>query len=537
MRRSPASRLAPLVALMLLPPALARADTLALKDGRFVEGVAMEKKESGCVVLHYKAGDVTVPADKVSDVLIEKQGAYEPRNDEEKAQLEKGLLPYEGKWIPKADRDRKIAAKIEAQRKKIEEAKAHREWRNRYQVESKHFKFQHTLPPEVFADLRDLLEVYYDTFTKKWKIKADPKIGKPPVCLYHDEEYYYQVSGAPRGAIGYFRFVSPIELDLFYERNDPRLTIDVLFHEGNHLLTYMIDPTFMYSPWVNESLAEYYGASQWDPATKTMSVGHVQEGRLVVLWDEIAKGKMRDLEEMIKEERFGAVDYAWGWSFVHFLMETPKYGEKFQKFYIALAKDPKIPRREARPGFNEVSVPDQVDALKRYLGVKDLKTLETEWHEYIKGRLKLTSERGYSDAGKWAWRFDMKLKAKRFFTKAVEGGSANPDTYGTFAEVLVANREYDQAIQMWEKAIELDPLNPEYYVDLGRFLAHGQGATSDERKERGKKLIALAQEMAPDDPMIWMQTQLDELDAPPAPPPAMNDPMPPPEDGGMEDGG
>jgi hypothetical protein len=506
----------------------AGADVLQLKDGRFVEGVPMERTDAG-VTLRFASGEVVVPAAMVQDLYVEREGVYEPKNDEEKAQLEKGLVRHDGKWVPKAERDRLVAKKREAQKKKIEEAKAHREWRNRYKTESKHFRFEYTIPPEIFEGLRDLLEAYYDTFTKKWKIKPDTRIGKPPVCLYHDQEYYYQVSGAPRGAIGYFRFVAPIELDLYYDRNDPRLTLDVLFHEGNHLLTHMIDPTFLYPPWVNESLAEYYGASQWDPATKTMSVGHVQEGRLVVLWDQIAQDKWLGLEEMIRNPSFDAIDYAWGWSFVHFLMETERYSEKFQKFYIGLAKDPKIRRTNSRPGFWDVPASDQIEAFKRYLGVKDLKALETEWRDYVKNKLKVETGRGYADAGAWAFRWDMKIKAKRFLQKAVEAGDTNPSTYATFARVHLAHGDAESAWAMYEKAISLDPLNATYYADFGRELSQ---RPDDACKARGKKMLALATEIAPDDAYVWLQTELAADDTPPAvAPPGEAPPDDPPKAG------
>jgi tetratricopeptide (TPR) repeat protein len=496
------------LAVLLAAAAPAGADILQLKDGRFVEGVPMERT-GDAVTLHYKNGDVLVPGALVADLFVEGAGGFEPKDEQEKALVEKGLVPHRGKWIPRAERDKAVAAEAAANRKRIEDAKAHRAWRNRYRSESKHFRWEYTVPPEVFAELRDLMEAYYETFMKKWKIKPDPKMGKPPICVYHDEEAYYQTSGAPRGAIGYFRFVKPIELDLYYDRLDPRLTIDVLFHEGNHLLTYMIDPTFMYPRWVDESLAEYYGASQWDAQTKTMRVGCCQEGRLVHIWDAIAANEWVGLEQLIRTESFDAIHYAWGWSLVHYLMETPKYSDKFQKFYLGLALDKKVPKRDDRPGFRSVPVNDQIEAFQRYLGVKDLKTLEAEWHAYIKESLKLESGRGYEEAGAWAWRFGMKLKAKRFLQKAVDAYTKNPNTYDTYAEVLLAQSppQIEKAAEMWEKAIALDPLNALYRVNLGRALqVHGD----EEQKEKGKKLVALALEMAPDDPGVWLQASIDE---------------------------
>ena len=189
----------------------ARADILQMKDGRFVDGskagrrdeaeVKMERSDAG-VVLHYPHGDVLVPKEMVKDVLIEKGGSFEGFSEEEKAQLDRGLVPLDGKWVPKAERERLVAKRTEDQKKRIDEARAHREWRNRYKTESKHFRFEYTLPPEIFEPLRDLLEVYYETFTKKWKIKPDIHRGRrrPPLSR---RGVLDQVSNAREGVIGH----------------------------------------------------------------------------------------------------------------------------------------------------------------------------------------------------------------------------------------------------------------------------------------------------------------------------------------------
>ena len=110
----------------------------------------------------------------------------------------------------------------------------------------------------------DLFETYFKIFAKEWGVKRG-RLGKLKVCFYHDEDYFRQVSGAGYGVLGYFRFVDPIELNVYNIRNDKQETLSVIFHEVNHYLVYLIDPKFDYSPWVNEGLAEYYGSSKWDP--------------------------------------------------------------------------------------------------------------------------------------------------------------------------------------------------------------------------------------------------------------------------------
>ncbi len=252
----------------LLPAALAAAfscpagaDTLQFKDGRFVDAAKIVEAEGGYKII-YSAGEVFVKKDLVVLAhLSDSSGNYVPQNDEEKAKIEKGLVPFDGKWVSKVERDKTVQKRADEAKKVMEEAKKHQEWRDRYITETAHFKFEYTIPQAKCKEYQELMETYFNEFTRKWGIKTDAKTPKLPVCFYHDEEAYYQVSGAPRGAIGYFRFVAPIELNFYYDRNDERLTLDVMFHETNHYLTHLLNPKFDYPAWINESLAEYYGSS------------------------------------------------------------------------------------------------------------------------------------------------------------------------------------------------------------------------------------------------------------------------------------
>jgi tetratricopeptide (TPR) repeat protein len=478
----------------------ARADAIQFKDGRSFEVFKIVEAEGGYKLI-YNAGEVFVKKDLVLNVLMsDASGNFVPRTDEEKANLEKGLVPWKGKWVAKAERDKQAAKEAEDAKKAMEEARKHQEWRDRYIEETAHFRFEYTIPKEKCKEYQVLMETYFTEFTKKWGIKVDPKTKKLPVCFYHDQEYYYQVSGAPRGAIGYFRFVEPIELNFYFDRNDERMTLDVMFHETNHYLTHLINTKFHYPPWVNESLAEYYGASEWDPVKKKMTVGNIQEGRLVNLIDAIKADEMQGLEEMIRLESFDALMYAWGWSFVHFLMEHKKYSAPFQKFYLALAQDKNVKREPFMGEFMKVGGDEQIRVLKQYLGLKDLKGLEKEWHEYVKG-LKLTSYRGYEDAAQWADNWGMKIKAGRYYKTAIAEGTKNPVTFDNYGEWLQREGEWAEAVDMHRKAVELDPMNAWYYLHLGNAM---EGAGD---KEGGEKMKRLALELEPNDPWLAFQAK------------------------------
>jgi len=500
----PVSTVLVAVAVAAAWPLALSADAIQFKDGRMFDVPKVVRADGGWKIA-LEHGEIFVKAELVERVLASDAGGnYVPKDDEEKAKLEKGLVPYEGKWIPKADRDKAVEKKLEKAKKEMEEAKKHLEWRDRYKTETKHFKFEYTIPPAKCQEYQELMEVYYETFMKKWGIRPAAKTPKLLVCFYHDEEYYYQVSGAPRGAIGYFRFVDPIELNFYYDRNDERLTLDVMFHETNHYLTYLINPKFNYPPWVNESLAEYYGASEWDRVKKAMSVGHIQEGRLVVLQDAIAGDEWQGLEEMIRLPEFDALHYAWGWSFVHFLMESKKYSQGFQRFYLALSTDKDVKRVAFQGAMVQCESDEVIKTLKKFLQIKDLKPLETEWHAYVKDTLKLETHRGYEEAAEWADRWGLTIKAGRYYKTAVEKGTKNPLTFDHYGDWFARKSQQDDAIGMYEKAIELDPMNPYFYMHLGQAWEAKGG---DDGKKKGEDYKKLAIELDPHDPWLALQSR------------------------------
>ncbi|MEE8468527.1 MAG: hypothetical protein V3T22_08735, partial [Planctomycetota bacterium] len=208
------------------------ADTLLTKDGRIIDGPPMERSD-GKIVIHFENGDVAVPEEMVQEVFIE-------------AEL---------KDIPK-NRRRKIEKQIKQQREEIDEAREHTEWRDRYNEETANFNWQYTIPQHIALGLQMRFEAYYKLFAKEWKLKRDKRKPKLPINFYRDSAQFRRTSGAGGGALAYFRFVEPYDLNACYDRVDPRETEMVLYHELSHYLQKLIDEKFKMPHWPGEGIAE-----------------------------------------------------------------------------------------------------------------------------------------------------------------------------------------------------------------------------------------------------------------------------------------
>lgn len=474
---------------------LAGQHSLQLTDGRFVMDQQIERHERGAVI-KYKNGDVIVPRALIRDCTAFEIGAAEASmSDEDKAKIEKGQVLFEDKWIPIAKRDALLAERVKTRAKRIAEAEAHRLWRNRYTMKTKNFEFEYTIDPEVMQRYADMLEVYYATFTKEWGIRKPSGMGRLKVCFYHDQDYFQQVGGAPPGVIGYFRFVAPIELNFFYERLDEALTQDVLFHEANHYLTHLIDPKFHYPSWINESLAEYYGASEWDADAKRMIVGNLQEGRLAVIQDAIRQDEWQKLEPLIRLEQgqFNAIHYAWGWSLVHYLMSDKKNADAFKKFYLALGRDKSVKRVPHFYDIKKIEPDEQIELFKKFMGVKDLAEMEAGWHAYVR-ELKAASGAGYRNAGDIALARGMPIKAQRFFKTALDMGESGCMTHFGYGRALYQKGKHQEAAEQFEQAIAIDPLQGHFWMYLADARQHLKAD-----KAEVDRLRRLALEIDPDD--------------------------------------
>ncbi|MCP3914477.1 MAG: hypothetical protein GY711_02845 [bacterium] len=479
------------------------ADILCLKDGRF-----LEKELARCdggVVVQFENGEVFVPEAMILEAVIE--GAeIEPATQTEREQIAKGLVRYGGRWVRPERRAELIRELIAERRTAMEELRAHRLWRNRYKETTKHFAFEHTIPPNAFAGYRDAMEAYFQDFVKTWRIKLPRKLGPVRVGFHADRESFEQISGASGGTVGFFRFVEPFELNFYFDRRDPRYTEEVMFHETNHYLQKLFELSFHYPHWPGESLAEYYGASVWDPEKEELTTGLAQEGRLAQIERDIAAGKMWGIEELILDER-AFEHYTWGWSLVHFLMHHPKHKKRFQKFYVDLARSKKV-ERYLTGGADPLWTCTQEEVLRVFkvslrVEKRGLKELEREWHVHVQDLLDNLTVRGLEKAAMQAYWADRPIRARRLFEEAIEAGSEQPLVHLRYGYLLYRDDAFGAAGKAVRQGLEHDPLDPYSYLLLGRILrAKGE-------RDPARKSVQLALELDPDD--AWLEESARKL--------------------------
>jgi len=269
----------------------------------------------------------------------------------------------------------------------------------------------------------------------------------------------------------------------------------VMFHEANHYLQSLVEPRFWIPHFPGESLAEYYGASQWDPVKKKLTVGLMQEGRLCQIESDIAAGNPMDLAKLVSTHDLFE-HYTWGWALVHFLMNDARYSAKFMKFFLALPEAKGLQRQDAAYGMYTIKQEDVLTVFMREFGLKDanaLRKMDAEWHNYIEAKLQIVSYRGYERAGLEAKRDKRFLRATRLLKTAIDKGSKNPLVYQALGQIYADDDKASEALAAWKKALEIDPFDEKVYAKMAFQL-------KDSDKPESTRLRALALELGADDP-------------------------------------
>jgi tetratricopeptide (TPR) repeat protein len=236
----------------------------------------------------------------------------------------------------------------------------------------------------------------------------------------------------------------------------------------------------------------------------------VLEGRLVEVQSDVHGGEMMPLERLITTPRMYE-HYTWGWTLVHFLMSKPASAKAFKEFMSGLAKDNKV--RRVSMGFGALRTCEPQEVWRYFKECYDLdkpeklRDLEGAWHDYVKERLDFVSPLGKSRAAERATQEGRRLRAKRLYAEALdEGGGSDPLILHRAAQFHLADGRPVEAIGLWRKALELAPLEAEFYAWMGSALKR-----SKDTKEEGLRLQLLALEIDPYNERAALDVDLTEL--------------------------
>lgn len=483
--------LIPLLAAPLFLPATF--DRLLLKDGRAIECRIVDEDDPIYLRIEIRGTEIPVRRDLIEKTFVEDLENYVPQTKKEEDYLKKGWVLFEGRWMSKHRRDGELKKRADADKAAIAEARRQQDWRNARKSETRHFVFRTNCTQEIADEYINWLEAYYKFFTEDWGIKLSPGElrGKMQFFLYRDLNDFHRVTSTGGGLRGYFNFVSH-ELHLYHDHLDPDFTRGVLFHEGNHLLTYLIETSFKYPIWLAEGMAEYYGTAEVDEDGE-FHVGGLQYGRMVTLSTDENADRVIPLREVLLLEQpgFTGRHYAVAWSFVHFLMESPDYVKSFKGFFANLPenRDVTITNESFVKGTTiKLATLDSVlVALEKRLG-KSIEQLEDEWRNWTKQSYGALTGIAYYRAARLAL-FNEEEDGSHVevafenFEKAAAMDIQLPECYRAYAELLrhggvrevyaVYITRPENPVLAWdmiEKAIDLAPLNPLNYTEAAGIL-------------------------------------------------------------------
>ena len=184
-------------------------DLVELTDGRVLRCVVTGR--DGEYELKFASATVVVPEERVREVRYFKDFDPEPANDEEKAQVARGLIRWKGRWVKPEVAAARRKKEEEASRKQREEDEAHALWVNRRHRKTKHFQVESNVTGESLDFFVELLEDYYDHFTKYFRVKLTQRERKKklPVFIFGNREDYWKdyeadTGGEAEHTLGYF---------------------------------------------------------------------------------------------------------------------------------------------------------------------------------------------------------------------------------------------------------------------------------------------------------------------------------------------
>jgi len=469
-------------------------DRVMLKDGRIINGKLVDSEDKDFHVLRLPGADIPINKDLVERIFVEDMANYVPKNAKEAKYLKQGKVLFEGSWMSRTRREQSLKKRREADKAAIELLRNDQKWKNHKRISTRHFNIFSNCTQEVLDDYSRRIEQFYSIFVDYWKIKLAPSEGKSKMSfyLYRNRNDFHDVTGTRRGVGGYFSFPKR-ELQLYDDMENPEETRDTLQHETNHLLTYLINTKFAYPRWMNEGMAEYFGAAEISDDSK-IKLGGLQYMRIASLRSDIANDRVKPMRDVLLATpgEYGFRHYAYGWSFVHFLMESPKYGKTFRTFFKNISKNKNIDvtnvsYSNVKGALKEPDLASVTRALEKALG-RSIEQLEAEMIEFSEQSYGELNAYGYYRAARMSMREPLDddehiANAMEYFQRAVDLGYDNAGCYREYAEMLrkggVIEGSYSalakpedptKAYEMAKRAVELDPIGPLNYCEAAAAL-------------------------------------------------------------------
>ncbi len=485
--------------LVLLASSNAWADRLVTVDGRILE-VDRARLEGDHYRLEFPPGVVLCPVSLVASVEIEgNMEDYEPKDEREREFLQKGYVRYQDKWISKREYQRIIDEKAEKTRARTAEIALHSDFENAWEEESKHFVLRSNTSKELLAYYTEMLEAFYSLMDDRIGIKPTPTMKRTKMSVNIFKSHAELIEHSKRTEspdsddeeedgdmlLGYFSSVEQ-SLNFYHDYKDPGLSQVTALHECTHLLTYLIDQDYWAQIWINEAAAEYFGTANIvrdKRGRMQIEPGRVQMEQVLTMQEAIREKEHTPLAELFltDDEKFSAFHYANAWSFVYFLQNTEEYGKNFRRFFKDLytlklkgyrAETIAMGFRDKTGMRKRYSPEDIQSALLDKLKVKDLDALEAEWLAFVaaieingpEAKFKRGQRRVFYGQG-------TPQEALKDLNEAIAGGYDTAEAYLARGTANLYAGEWDAAIADMRRAVEKNPLDGNYRVELAQLLS------------------------------------------------------------------
>jgi hypothetical protein len=251
-------------------------------------------------------------------------------------------------------------------------------------LKGEHYQLWSSAPEKESAELLRFMELVFTTYTQLLDLPRPP-VQKMVIILYKDRNEYV-AGGAPGGSAAYYNGTR-----LVGYLGDPA-TNCFFAHEGFHQFTdWGLKAIHKAPPWFTEGMADCIGNHEVRDGRLYVAVkdGLIAKGRIHVIKAAIKKKQQLPLAKLLDIDQKGFMAqagmlYPQAWSFCHFLMAYPNYGDEkaqiphgkywkvLQRYILAISKSGVKPEQAQEAAF--------VDEKGRPL---DLDVLEKEWQEYV----------------------------------------------------------------------------------------------------------------------------------------------------------